>query len=223
MGTLMLLRNLSAQDGKVWMDQTVVDQMIVGHERQLKLINLLLETHGQDMGGIVLHREAISLRNLMDIAILDWRPMLNQMQDTVQLLIAADLPLAMVGPLQVWRVYDNIISNALQYNRPRLDITLNAIQQGNYLHCTISDDGQGIRTLGAEDATSISHKHRIFARYSRGIHHRQPLHLGLGLYICQQIIEAHGGKIGVESELNQGTTFWFTLPLAKQKLNASTQ
>ena len=71
MGTLMLLRNLSAQDGKVWMDQTVVDQMIVGHERQLKLINLLLETHGQDMGGIVLHREAISLRNLMDIAILD--------------------------------------------------------------------------------------------------------------------------------------------------------
>ena len=106
--------------------------------------------------------------------------MLNQMQDTVQLLIAADLPLAMVRPLQVWRVYDNIISNALQYNRPRLDITLNAIQQGNYLHCTISDDGQGIRTLGAEDATSISHKHRIFARYSRGINHRQPLHLGLG-------------------------------------------
>ncbi|WP_428843095.1 ATP-binding protein [Sphaerothrix gracilis] len=53
------------------------------------------------------------------------------------------------------------------------------------------------------------------------MNHRQPLHLGLGLYICRQIIEAHGGQIGVESEPNHGTTFWFMLPLAKLKSSIS--
>lgn len=221
-GTLMLIKNLPAHDGKVCLDQAVANQMIAGHERQLKLINLLLETHSQDMGGTVLYQESFSLRKLVDAAVLDWQPMLNQRQGTVQSLIAADLPFATIDPLQVRRVYDNIISNALQYNPPRLDITLDAIQQGSYLHCTVSDNGQGISSLGAEDTTS-ARKRQIFDRYSRGINNRQPLHLGLGLYICQQIIEAHGGKIGVESELNQGTTFWFTLPLAKQKLEASSQ
>lgn len=220
-GTLMLFKNLSAHEGKVWIDQTVVDQMIAGQERQLKLINSLLEAHSQDMGGIVLHREAIALKTLVDAAVLDWQPMLNQRQGTTQVLIVADLPLAMADPLQIRRVYDNLITNALQYNRPGLDITLNATQQGNYLHCTVSDNGQGISHLDAEDTTSISLKHRIFDRYSRGINHRQPLHLGLGLYICRQIIEAHGGQIGVESKPNQGTTFWFTLPLENLKSSTS--
>ena len=129
--------------------------------------------------------------------------------------IEALAPLA--DPLQIRRVYDNLITNALQYNRPGLNITLNATQQGNYLHCTVSDNGQGLSHSKAEDTTAISHKHRIFDRYSRGINPRQPLHLGLGLYICRQIIEAHGGQIGVESESDQGTTFWFTLPLEKLK------
>ena len=220
-GTLVLLKHLPAHKGKVWMDQTVVDQMIAGQERQLKLINSLLEAHSQDMGGIVLHQEAIALRQLVNSTILDLQPILNQMHGTTQVLIATDLPLAMVDPLQIRRVYDNLITNALQYNRPGLDITLNATQQGNYLHCTVSDNGQGISHPDAKDTTSISLKHRIFDRYSRGINHRQPLHLGLGLYICRQIIEAHGGQIGVESEPNHGTTFWFTLPLAKLKSSIS--
>ncbi|MEO1069280.1 MAG: HAMP domain-containing sensor histidine kinase [Cyanobacteria bacterium J06638_6] len=213
MGTLMLLKNLPTHDSKVWIDQSMVSQMIDGQERQLKLINSLLEAHSQETVGILLHREAIALRTLVDAAILDWQPMLEQMQATVQLLVAADLPLASIDPLQVRRVYDNLIINALQYNRSGLCITLNATQQDNYLHCTVSDNGQGIASLDTEGTVSVSLKHRMFDRYSRGINNRQPLHLGLGLYICQQIIEAHGGQIGVESELNQGTTFWFTLPI----------
>jgi signal transduction histidine kinase len=215
-GTLMLLKNLPNRDGTFWIESATVNQMIDGHERQLKLINSLLEAHSQDMGGVVLHQEAISLRNLVDATVLDWQLMLRQQQGSAQVLIAADLPATMIDPLQVRRVYDNIITNALQYNHPGLCITLDATRQGQYLRCTIGDNGQGIGNLTttASKTASDALKHRIFDRYSRGIHNRQPLHLGLGLYICQQIIEAHGGQIGVESELNRGTTFWFTLPVS---------
>ncbi|PSN18513.1 hypothetical protein C7271_12175 [filamentous cyanobacterium CCP5] len=213
-GTLMLLNSLPAHEGKVWMDQAVVDQMIDGHERQLKLINSLLEAHSQDMSGVVLHREAIALAQLVEATVQDFQPLLRQRQATAQVNVPAELHGVSVDPVQLRRVYDNLITNALQYNRPGVCLTLSATHQGQYLHCTVSDNGQGIGDLGADDTASVSLKHRIFDRYSRGINNRQPLHLGLGLYICRQIIEAHGGQIGVESELNQGTTFWFTLPLS---------
>mgnify|MGYP001791868081 CR=1 FL=1 len=213
-GTLMLLKNLPVHDSKVWIDQARVSQMIDGQERQLKLINSLLEAHSQDISGILLHREAIALCDLVKVAILEWQPMLEQRQSNIHMLIAADVPLASIDPLQVRRVYDNIITNALQHNPPGLSIILNATPQGNYLHCTIHDNGQGIGSPDAGTLSSVSLKYRIFDRYSRGINHRQPLNLGLGLHICQQIIEAHGGQIGVESTLGQGTTFWFTLPLS---------
>lgn len=213
-GALMLLKNLPAHAGNVWMEQATVNQMIGGHERQLKLINSLLEAHNQDMGGVVLHREAIALPKLIDAVVLDWQPMLQQTQSNAQVALSTNLPLVMVDPLQVRRVYDNLIDNALQYNRPGLCITLAATQQDHYVHCTVRDNGQGIGNPTSDNTDSASLKPGLFDRYSRGINSRQPLHLGLGLYICQQIIEAHGGQIGVDSKLNQGTTFWFTLPLA---------
>ncbi|BAZ36661.1 multi-sensor signal transduction histidine kinase (plasmid) [Calothrix sp. NIES-4101] len=53
----------------------------------------------------------------------------------------------------------------------------------------------------------------IFERYSRGDRSRST-GIGLGLYLCRQIITAHGGQIGVHSSPGKGATFWFTLPIA---------
>ena len=212
-GALMLLKNLPAHNGQVLIAQTAIEQMIQGHERQLKLINSLLEVHRQEVSGVTLHREVIALQPLLADATLDWQPLLAEKQGTVQTHVAAAIPPINIDPLQIRRVYDNLVINALQHNRPGLGITLDVTQQGRYLHCTVSDDGQGIGGTDTDGAMSVSLKHRIFDRYSRGINRRQPLHLGLGLHICQQIVEAHGGQIGVESEPNQGTTFWFTLPI----------
>jgi signal transduction histidine kinase len=53
---------------------------------------------------------------------------------------------------------------------------------------------------------------RAFELYARGSQARRSTGIGLGLYLCQQIVQAHGGKIGVTSSPKSGATFWFTLP-----------
>lgn len=213
-GTLILLKNLPARDGRVTIDQTVVERMVEGQERQLKLINSLLEAHSQDMQGVLLQRQPVQLRELVDDITTDLQPLIQQTQSQITPLVSPNLPPIDADPLQLRRVYDNMITNALQYNRTGLCITLDARLQGKYLYCTVSDNGQGIGHLDKDGTSSLNQQHRIFDRYSRGLNRRQPLHLGLGLYICQQIVEAHGGQIGVDSQPEKGTTFWFTLPLA---------
>jgi len=57
--------------------------------------------------------------------------------------------------------------------------------------------------------------HRAPGVATQGGTHRGSLGLGLGLYICKTIVEAHGGRVGVESAVGEGSTFWFALPLAQ--------
>jgi signal transduction histidine kinase len=72
------------------------------------------------------------------------------------------------------------------------------------LRCTVADNGIGMTQQQCD---------RLFDLYSRGRDQRRSLSLGLGLYMCRQIITAHNGEIGVISSPGQGATFWFTLPI----------
>ena len=224
-GTLMLLNSLLPGEEKVTLDRSVITRMAKSHEQQLRLINSLLEAHTQELSGVSLQLQSVGLHDLVKEITTDFQLGLKQGQGHIVVLIPAGLPRVRADTLQLQRVYDNLISNAFQYNHSGVCVTLNASLQGQYLHCTVSDDGQGISGLQGDHPRSSSNRSApsdstqgLFDRYSRGLNRRQPLHLGLGLYICRQIVEAHGGQIGVDSQLNQGTTFWFTLPLA-----ASTQ
>ncbi|MEG3849476.1 sensor histidine kinase, partial [Microcoleus sp. herbarium19] len=71
--------------------------------------------------------------------------------------------------------------------------------------CTVEDDGAGILPEQCE---------HLFDLYVRGYQSRHSVGLGLGLYLCRQIIAAHGGEIGAISSPGAGAIFWFTLPLA---------
>jgi signal transduction histidine kinase len=205
-GTLMLLKNLRRDDqGRVTLSPPVMNQVIESQERQLQLIHSLLEVHAHEAQGIQLQRQLLQVGPFVQSIVQEQQSLAYQSQTRITSRVSPDLPPVMADPLQLRRVYENMIANALQYNRPGVCIRLDSKVKGNWLRCTISDDGQGMTLLECS---------RIFERYSRGVNRRQPMHLGLGLYICHQIIKAHGGNIGVDSEPGQGTTFWFTLPLA---------
>jgi|GEM_PF-5808326 two-component system sensor histidine kinase ChiS len=206
LGTAMVLNNLSEQPGdELKLPRKVLTRMQESNQRQLELINSLIDSHAAEIWGIALHPEPIALRDLVNSALSDLHPMLERERTILVDRIPADLPLIKADSLQLARVYQNLIANALKHNPPGLTITLTAEPRDSWIFCTVGDSGVGIKP---------EQRDRLFDPYYRGSQKPKSVGLGLGLYLCRQIVEAHGGTIGVESELGQGTMFWFTLPIA---------
>ncbi|MEA5623215.1 ATP-binding protein [Nostoc sp. UHCC 0251] len=205
LGTLMVLKNLLARpEENISISRSILERMIQSSDRQLNLINSLMEAHVSEMQGVVLQRQAVQLLAVVEAAIADLEPLLEQNQATLTNLVSADLPLVNADPTQLWRVFSNLIVNALKHNAPGLLLTINATRKGEMIYCTVSDNGVGI---------SQQQSDRLFDLYFRGASIRNSVSLGLGLYLCKQIINAHGGEIGVNSASDAGATFWFTLPI----------
>lgn len=191
---------------------SIVEQMANSCDRQLALINSLVETQQFDVWGVALDCRPLPLYHLTQQLALEWQLRLNSHQVTLDNKVSPDLPPVYADNNQLWRVYENLIANALKYNSSGLNIILDAsaVEEETenqsktlMLRCTVSDDGVG---MNAEVAQGL------FERYSRGEQARRTMGLGLGLYLCRQIINAHGGKIGVITHPNDGAKFWFTLP-----------
>ncbi|MHC5740699.1 MAG: PAS domain-containing sensor histidine kinase [Nostoc sp.] len=206
LGTLMVLKNLLARsEENIAISRSILERMIQSSDRQLNLINSLMETHISEVQGVVLQHQSVQLLAVVEAAIVDLEPLLEQNQAKLTNLVSADLPLVNADPTQLWRVFSNLIVNALKHNPPGLLLTINATREGEMIYCTVSDNGVGI---------SQQQSDRLFDLYFRGASIRNSVSLGLGLYLCKQIIHAHGGEIGINSALNAGATFWFTLPIS---------
>ncbi|WP_292877825.1 ATP-binding protein [Nostoc sp. NMS1] len=206
LGTVMVLRNLLARpEENISISRSILERMIQSSDRQLNLINSLMEAHVSEMQGVVLQHQPVKLLTIVEAAIVDLEPLLEQNQAKLTNLVSADLPLVNADPTQLWRVFSNLIVNALKHNPPGLLLTINAIREGEMIYCTVSDNGVGI---------SQQQSDRLFDLYFRGASIRNSVSLGLGLYLCKQIINAHGGEIGMNSALDAGATFWFRLPIS---------
>lgn len=213
-GGLMVLKSLQkeaeAQGGSVAVSRSILQRMIQSHDRQLALINSLLETHANEMSEIALECQAINLFLFVNQLALEWQPMLEQDKSVLHNQVSPNLPMVNADFNQLWRVYENLIANALKHNPPGVTLTLTAeleqVPQStvSIVRCTVQDNGVGIPP---EQATSV------FELYKRGEQTHRTVGLGLGLYLCRQIITAHRGHIGLADRAEAGATFWFTLPL----------
>lgn len=122
-------------------------------------------------------------------------------------LIYEKLPTVYGNEIQLIQLFQNLISNALKFNYPEapleIEISAQANNNARWQFC-VRDNGIGIAT---------QHFDRIFQLFQR-IDNLHTKGMGIGLATCKKIVERHGGQIWVESELGQGTAFYFTLPAA---------
>ncbi|MBE9140819.1 HAMP domain-containing histidine kinase [Nodosilinea sp. LEGE 07088] len=233
-GTSIVVQNLlqKATDDQVEVSTDVLNRLLQGSDRQLALINALVEAYHADGQKMLLHRQPLQLSTVVATALADIEPKLIQNNVDLHTSISSALPLVSADPTHLWRVFSNLIDNALKHNPSGIQLTLRAdivvdsgcsilgtnqpvpakqskanlnLNRTSMLCCYVKDNGIGIPAEQCQ---------RLFELYTRGKRARYMPGLGLGLYLCKQIITAHGGEIGVVSEVDKGTTFWFTLPLA---------
>jgi signal transduction histidine kinase len=117
-----------------------------------------------------------------------------------------DIPRVNLDAKRMRQVLDNLINNAIKYSPQGTEVSISASKKDNEVLVSVGDHGTGIPP---EELTNIFDRmYRIEQRLYSGVDG-----LGLGLYICRRLVEAHGGSIWVESELGKGSTVFFTLPI----------
>jgi len=162
-----------------------------------------------DMASIRNGRIEVVLRpevaaQLINEAIAVHEPMAQQ--KGIRLLATCDIPTQVVtcDRERILQVFSNLLGNAIKFcrNGERIEISLR--REGDQVQASVSDSGPGI---ASEDLPMV------FDAYWSGARNRRS-GTGLGLYITKRIVEAHGGRIWIESEQGRGTTVHFTLPIA---------
>jgi len=174
-------------------------------ERLNRIIDELL-----DIGRIASGKARMDLRPVLPIDLVTremeaYHPAARDGGVSLVVDLTATLPQVWVDPARVAHVFANLLSNALKYTPPGGKVTLSAKADGEFVRFLVSDTGVGIPE---------KYLPRIFEQFFRVPEQGPGTGVGLGLAIVKDIIEAHGGTVGVESREGKGSTFHFTLRIA---------
>lgn len=174
--------------------------------RLRQLVNDLLDLSKMESGMMRLQREPLDPRTLVEAVIYQLESLAEA--SGVQLInrVGYDLPEVDCDGQRIEQVLTNLISNALKFTPPQGTITITAVTQEDAVIFTVTDTGCGIPS----DAQA-----RIFDKFIQLHPNRddRTKGTGLGLAIVRHLVELHGGTVGVESEVGQGSRFSFSLPI----------
>ncbi len=198
----VLQASLPAEDEAL---QSVLGIALRSSRRLLRLVESLLDLGQLESGMAVLHKAPAAIGTIIVEAVEEVYPVAEAKGHLLQFAFApGDLPHVDMDSDMVRRVLINLLENAIKYTRSGGRITISARRQEKHVLISVADTGPGI---------PASEQQRIFEKFSRVQEEGRPKGLGLGLAFCRLAVEAHGGKIWVESSEGQGSTFHFTLPV----------
>lgn len=193
-------------DKESWLDflQTIDKEA----DRLKRLIEELLVMSCLEAGALEVRRERRGIAEVIDSI----KDRLTAMTPSHRLRIAvpSDLPPVAIDDGRIGEVITNLVENAVKYSEKDTQITIEACRQGSQVITTVADEGAGI---------SPELHERVFDRFYQVedavTGHR--MGTGLGLSICRGIVEAHGGKIWVQSQPGRGARFNFSLPASPEE------
>lgn len=184
--------------------KTMLERMEMQINKLTTLINDLLDTSKIDTGQMVFNKELFMLNDLVSEVVENMQPICPSQE----IIFQNNQPASVYGdPERIRQVINNFINNSIKYASRSEKIVLNIERKENKVICSVQDFGKGI---------SPDEQKKIFDRFYRisGPNLNTFPGLGLGLFICKEVIENQGGVIGVVSTPGKGSTFYFELPVS---------
>ena len=202
-GHAQVLQEDLAQAEHLKYEQESLQAIVRNADQMNSMIQDLVETARLESGQIALKRRPLAVRPFIDDLLRRLRSIWPVSR--IQMEIPDTLPAVDADPARFERILINLISNALKYSVSDTPVSLHAEQKEEQVVIAVTDVGVGI------PPDELPHLFDPFYRVKAA--HR-PEGLGLGLYITRKLVEAHGGRIWVQSEPGKGSTFFVTLPTA---------
>ena len=189
----------------------LINSAVKGTTTLVARLEELLDLAKFSRGTFKLKKQLIKPFDVFEGAANSFRPAIEQKQQHLNVDLPGNLPSIFADPSRIEQVILNLLSNASKYSPENTHIDFSAkIENNNQILVEIKDQGIGI---------SPKEQDNLFKPYHRVEQDRQSFPgIGLGLAVSKQIIEAHQGRIWIESESNAGSTFKFVLPLLNTKL-----
>jgi signal transduction histidine kinase len=171
------------------------------------LINDVLDLSRIEEGKIELQAERVSLAGLVHEVVETLKPLATEKEIVLQATIPESSLLVWADRDKITQILTNLIGNAVKFISTRGRVAVSAIIDGEWVRVSVADNGPGI---------PLDEKDRVFEKFYQVAEAggAKPKGTGLGLAISKALVELHGGKIWVESELNHGSTFHFTVPVS---------
>lgn len=193
--------------GKVEEPQVrVMQKMNQACEAMLDLINDLLDVSAIQSGRLEIRPEPVDLAEYLKELHQSWVLFGKPKSIEIGLELEAGLPRVTMDPKRIDQVISNLVSNAIKFSYPGSVVTVRARKHREGVEISVADQGQGI----PEDEIG-----KVFAEFGRTS--VRPTggekSTGLGLAIVKRLVEAHGGRVWVESTVGRGSEFTFALPL----------
>jgi PAS domain S-box-containing protein len=201
-GQAQYLLRILERSGHDGVEQNSARSIIAGAKRMNAMIQDLVDSAQMEAGQLPLEDQPLDLRAFL-IDLLRRNSGVLAVQ-RVKVEIPENLPHVDADPNRLERIFVNLLSNALKYSAPGTSVLVGATPTDREVTVSVADRGIGINS---EDIP------RLFQRYARTKRAGRIEGIGLGLYITRLLVEAHGGRIWVDSTPDEGSTFYFSLPL----------
>ncbi len=172
-------------------------------DRLTRLVEDMLDVSRINSGKLVIQKTSFNLSDLVNEVIEQFMPQFNAAKCTVEKSLATDV-IGNWDRYRIEQVVNNLITNAIRYS-PGKRVRVSVVKKDEtYAQISVQDEGTGI---------AIQDQERIFQRFERAVISSNISGLGLGLYICRQIMDSHQGSIQVQSNPGQGSIFTVELPI----------